>query len=232
MPLRIDMIRKALEGAEKPLRAGEILKRIHTLYPGVVDVAHPRSQVRAGLQNYSSDSRRWYGREDFFHRVSKGLWKLREETTSRDETESSGLVQGFEPDAVKRALIEKRAMTLACEWLEANGFEWEDRSRIDCYDLRATHTTSGDVIKVEVKGTRLNIPDTILMTANEVQLHKTEKGKTGLIIVSGIRLLDNRGQTDVVDGTVNSELFWDILKWELTPLSYKVSRSRSIPDST
>lgn len=79
-------------------------------------------------------------------------------------------------------------------------------------------------MKVEVKGTTGWTSDEIFMTTNEVQLHRAERGHTGLIIVSNIRLAKTEDGVIAVGGDASVELGWDIDSWALVPMAYKVSR--------
>jgi hypothetical protein len=61
------------------------------------------------------------------------------------------------------------------------------------------------------------------MTLNEIELHRREKGTTGLLIVSGIRL--TRGATpNASGGSVEALMQWDIDQWVLEPVAFQVSR--------
>jgi hypothetical protein len=86
----------------------------------------------------------------------------------------------------QRRAVEMRAMYMVKEWLETKGYEWKDHSSSVSYDLYAIK--GGAEYKVEVKGTTSDICDAILMTKNEVDFHRREKGNTSLAIVSRIRL--------------------------------------------
>ena len=130
--------------------------------------------------------------------------------------------QGFNKSADERRAIELQAMDVAEKYLADNGYSCTDRSANNPFDLLAIK--DDERIKVEVKGTTNSDPNFIFMTKNEVSLHTDEKGKTALIIVHGIEL-DRLQNPPVASGGAMDVYFgWDISKWDLEPLSYKVSK--------
>lgn len=96
--------------------------------------------------------------------------------------------QGYGLSAPAQRAVELRAMELARQWLLDRGYDVEDRSASKPYDLEAVR--GGEEIKVEVKGTTSDRADAILMTRNEVDLHRREKGRTCLIVVSSLDLTE------------------------------------------
>lgn len=130
--------------------------------------------------------------------------------------------QGLGLTAEERRAIEQRAMDLAMAWLEAKGFAVTDKSKTASYDLDAVGASGS--LKIEVKGTTGASNDEVFMTKNEIELHQKEMGKTGLIIVTSIRLSKDGGKVTATEGKVSAELGWDIGKWSLTPMAFKVSR--------
>jgi hypothetical protein len=71
------------------------------------------------------------------------------------------------------------------------------------FDFLATRDS--ETIKVEVKGTTSDRADAILMTSNEVELHRLECGRTGLIIVSGILLSGSGSDHQTAGGEVEGK---------------------------
>ena len=81
-------------------------------------------------------------------------------------------------------------------------------------------------IFVEVKGTTSQDPSAILMTANEVELHKQNKGFTALGIVSSINLI--RATEPVAEGGIlDMKIGWDIDKWNLTPTVFRIEKQNT-----
>ncbi|MBZ9798808.1 MrcB family domain-containing protein [Mesorhizobium sp. ES1-4] len=130
--------------------------------------------------------------------------------------------QGYGLSAPARKAVEKRAMDVASQFLRANRYVVRDTSASSPFDFEAT--VSGTRIKVEVKGTTSDRADGILMTANEVALHRNEKGNTALIIVSSIRLSEQNGAYSCSGGNVEWLLGWDIDEWFHEPTAFRVTR--------
>ena len=62
------------------------------------------------------------------------------------------------------------------------------------------------------------------MTRNEVEVHRAEKGKTALFIVSSIKLVDQDGQRIAIKGNLEKFIGWDVDDWTLQPSTFRVSR--------
>jgi hypothetical protein len=131
--------------------------------------------------------------------------------------------QGFGASAADRKAIEICAMKQAELWLKSNKFSHiKDCSGEESYDFAAKRDNKTWII--EVKGTTADSADAILMTANEVELHKSKKGMSVLIIVSGIRLDRSITPCLASGGNVWADVGWDINKWGLVPTAYRVSK--------
>ena len=130
--------------------------------------------------------------------------------------------QGFGLSAQARKAIELHAMEMAVSYLQTQGFVCTDTSANQPFDLLAKK--GEQEIKVEVKGTTSDICESIMMTKNEVELHRMETGKTALIIVSSIRLNRSTNPPQTSGGQLEALLEWDIDAWKLEPLAYQVSR--------
>jgi hypothetical protein len=62
------------------------------------------------------------------------------------------------------------------------------------------------------------------MTKNELELHRRERGSTALIIVSGIRLNRDDGNTTSDGGNVEALIGWDIDQWIMEPIAFQIFR--------
>ena len=61
------------------------------------------------------------------------------------------------------------------------------------------------------------------MTANEVELHRKNKGSTALAIVSSIKL--TRGDAPTANGgRLEMQIDWDIDEWLAIPTAYRMER--------
>jgi hypothetical protein len=79
-------------------------------------------------------------------------------------------------------------------------------------------------LMVEVKGTTSHDPSAILMTGNEVKLHRDNKGHTALAVVSAIKL--QKGSTpEASDGNIEISIAWDVDKWTAIPTAFRLEKS-------
>jgi hypothetical protein len=133
--------------------------------------------------------------------------------------------QGIGLTAPERRAVELQAMGVAREWLEGLGYEVTDRSINAPFDFEARR--DGAAIKVEVKGTTAMACHEFFMTRNEVELHRRELGATGLILVSQIQLdRADDGTCSASGGVCEGEIGWDIGRFVLEPMAYRVARPR------
>lgn len=130
------------------------------------------------------------------------------------ETQSAG--QGFGLSHAERCLVEQRAMTLASAWLADHGFT-------NIQDVHVTHSCDfiahRDGIEhfIEVKGTTAGLGK-VLLTSNEVALHRERHPHNLLIVVHGVDLHEMR--SSAIGGTVHVIDGWDLQECVLKPLSY------------
>lgn len=125
--------------------------------------------------------------------------------------------QSFGLSQEERKIVELRAMEVAQEWLSNNGYtDIMDVSAKQSCDFWASK--DGFQKFVEVKGTTASL-GSILLTANEVELHRTFYPDNVLIVVHKIELVEARrkaigGQTFAVEA-------WKIEQDRLRALSYR-----------
>lgn len=125
--------------------------------------------------------------------------------------------QGLKLSAADRQLIENHAMLAAKNWLIANGFEnITDTHLARPFDYMATKDGVEHI--VEVKGTTASL-GSILLTANEVRVHRDRHPNNLLLVVHDIDLLEMRAKAS--GGLVHAVLSWDIDGANLEPLSYR-----------
>lgn len=138
------------------------------------------------------------------------------ESVARPGTAKASSGQGFGLNAAERAAVEKRAMDEALAWLNSNDFT-------NVRDVHATHSCDfiaerGSVDHhIEVKGTTSSLGK-IILTANEVALHKASHPSNLLIVVHDIKLHEMR--THAYGGALKVFDPWIIQDFSLTPLSY------------
>jgi len=132
--------------------------------------------------------------------------------------------QGRGLTVAERKQVEQRAMQLASEHLVGLGYECVDMSATESFDLLAKR--SGQVVKIEVKGTTSDFCDSVLMTRNEVELHQREKGTTGLFIVKGIQLVSEADVVSAIGGELEALMLWDIDEWAADPIAFQMTRKK------
>lgn len=124
--------------------------------------------------------------------------------------------QGFGLSTLERQAVELHAMSTALAWLTANGFT-------TVRDVHATHSCDflgmrgGVEHYIEVKGTTSTY-GRVILTANEVELHRRVHPANLLIVVHGIDLIETR--TKAVGGQVSVLAPFMVDSCDLAPLSY------------
>lgn len=125
--------------------------------------------------------------------------------------------QGFGLNAAERSVVEAHAMQRAEEWLASNGYS----------QVRDVHLTAscdflaekgGEDFHIEVKGTTSSF-GSILLTANEVELHRAKHPNNVLLVVHNIDLLPLRTQAE--GGQIRCFEGWDVEGCTLRPISYQ-----------
>jgi hypothetical protein len=117
----------------------------------------------------------------------------------------------------ERRLVELEAMRRARQWLTEKGFKFKDVSAEESCDFRAAR--DGEEWVIEVKGTTGG-PESILLTPNEVALHRSKHPRNALLIVHGIKLSDDG--TDVLRaGDLLAIAPWAIDEEHLKPVCYE-----------
>jgi hypothetical protein len=120
-------------------------------------------------------------------------------------------------NAAERAAVEAHAMTVAHQWLATNGYtNIRDVHRTHSCDYLATK--NGEEVHVEVKGTTSAF-GSILLTANEVELHRLKHPHNALIVVHDIDLQPLR--TKALGGNIKALEGWQVDRCALRPLSFQ-----------
>ena len=125
--------------------------------------------------------------------------------------------QGFSLTSAERKAVEIQAMKLAVELLSSFGYTSKDVSLTSSFDLLATKPDAQ--IKVEVKGTT-GAARSILLTANEVELHRNESPQNALIVVHDINLQRTNNGPVCSGGRVKYWIPWHVEDSQLTPTAY------------
>lgn len=131
--------------------------------------------------------------------------------------------QGRNLSVAERVAIEERAMLLARQALEGEGFsEVKDVHRNESFDFSATRSGSSWV--VEVKGTTSKSVDCFLLTAAELRLHRENPGQTILILVYDIDLVRTTSEISASGGRVQIHLPWVVEDWDFEATAYRARR--------
>jgi len=138
------------------------------------------------------------------------------EAAGRDLTAPRRQGRSRLPQAHKK-LIEEHAVEMAMKQLEKKGFtNIKDVGKNHSYDIAAK--LNGIDFYIEVKGT-ISLGEKVVLTKNEVLLHKQEHPNNALIVVSQINL-DRSEPPSVKGGKVLFISPWKINESDLEPLGY------------
>lgn len=139
--------------------------------------------------------------------------------------------QGYGLTQAERQAIERRAMDVAGRHLESLGFEVQDVSGNESFDLRAR--AQDEELIVEVKGTTGSC-EAILLTASEVVLHRRQYPNNALILVYGIDLDRASSPPLASGGTLRLIRPWFVRPEGLEPTAfrYRVPRSDTAESSS
>jgi hypothetical protein len=125
--------------------------------------------------------------------------------------------QGFLLDGRLRKALEDHAMNAAKRHFESLGYEWEDHSKGEPYDLRCSRAQ--EVLYVEVKGTQTDGRE-IILTAGEVEFGRRHKGQMGLFVLHSIEVSEEDGGFVMGKGERRLILPWDVELSTLKPVSF------------
>lgn len=122
--------------------------------------------------------------------------------------------------AIERKAIEEYAVAVTVEHFKSPnlGFDVKDVGATKSYDLHATR--AGQTVKIEVKGTTSNGSEVIL-TRNEVDLHKSEYPNTALAIVRHIELERTIDDVRASAGELILQWPWQPADSLLTPIAFR-----------
>ncbi|WP_434450824.1 MrcB family domain-containing protein [Lentzea sp. E54] len=129
--------------------------------------------------------------------------------------------QGLRLSSAERIAIERQAVAVATQYLTEQGFAVEDVGATQSYDLDARR--GGDRLYVEVKGTTTVWTDKseIILTKNEVDLHRREYPNNMLLIVSRIVLDHSVTPPSASGGELLAIHPWRVVEPNLTPVTFR-----------
>ena len=124
--------------------------------------------------------------------------------------------QGRGLNAVARKAVEKAAMVRAESWLKDEGFKFKNVSARDCCDFRAHR--DGEEWVIEVKGTT-GRASSVLLTRNEVALHRAAHPKNVLLIVHSLKLAGDG--TKAEGGELVVHYPWELQEGRLSSICFE-----------
>jgi hypothetical protein len=135
-----------------------------------------------------------------------------------ERSQASG--QGFLLDSKLRKALENYAMEAAKRYFEAQGYEWDDRSKTCPFDLLCSR--GQDVLHVEVKGTQTDGRE-IILTPGEVEFARRHKGQMALFVLHSIQVAEAYDRFVLGGGERHLIRRWDVDQGTLVPVSFKYS---------
>lgn len=132
--------------------------------------------------------------------------------------------QGFQSSSEARRAIELRAMQLAINHFQQQGWIVEDVSKYESYDLLCTRQE--EKLYVEVKGTTSE-GSKILMTYQEVIHTQQNYPHTALFVVSQIKLINSEADLDATGGEIKLYQPWLLSDGSLKAIAYEYQ----VPDN-
>lgn len=130
--------------------------------------------------------------------------------------------QGLRLTAAERLAIERRAVAVATSYLVEQGYKVADVGATESYDLDARR--GKERLYVEVKGTTTvwdSSSSEIIVTKNEVDLHRLEYPNNMLVIVSQIVLDRAVTPPSASGGELRAIHPWQVQLPNLTPVTYR-----------
>lgn len=122
----------------------------------------------------------------------------------------------------ERRAIELRAVQVTRQYFESThmGYLTKDVGDKESFDILATK--SDEMVKVEVKGTTSNGTE-IVLTRNEVKLHKDDHPANALAIVRNIKLHRHDDGPTATGGELHLTMPWEVDDARMEPIAYRYS---------
>jgi hypothetical protein len=131
--------------------------------------------------------------------------------------------QGFGLPGPQRQAVERRAMALVEGHLRGQGWDVADVSSDESFDFKCTRRD--EELFVEVKGTT-SLGEQVVLTRNEVNLHRERLPHNALAVVSLIELRQDAGAWTAAGGELRFITPWEIEEDALRPLTFRYA----VPD--
>lgn len=193
--------------------AGEATERGPSSLPGTWFVKHPHSQVRD-----TEDGAPELPADRASDTEADRLQAASDEVAAVEEVLNPRRRFGAKLSAADRRAVEMHAVEVTMEYLRERGYETEDVGSTKSYDVHATR--NGQALKIEVKGTTTDGSEVIL-TANEVDLHRSAHPHNALAVVRCIVLSHIEGEPVASRGELEFRQGWKIEDDDLKPIAYR-----------
>ncbi len=181
--------------------------------PGTWYVKHPRTQVRDSEDLASELLGHSMSGTDIERRET-----VSDEIAAVEEAINPRRQFGIRLSAADRRAIETRAVEVTLTYLRGKGYATQDVGATESYDVHATR--NGQALKVEIKGTTTEGSEVIL-TANEVDLHRSAHPDNALAVVRRIVLSHVEGHPIASGGELEFRKGWAIESEDLKPIAYR-----------
>ena len=126
--------------------------------------------------------------------------------------------QGFQSTPEVRRAIELKAMSIAIDHFQKQGWIVEDVSQRKSYDLKCTRKQ--EEVYVEVKGTTSE-GSQILLTPNEVLHTQQNYPNTALFVVSRLQVNNSGDEVEVTGGEIQLIMPWLLKDDDLKAIGYE-----------
>lgn len=134
-------------------------------------------------------------------------------------SEASG--QGWHSDPEARRAVETRAMEVAVAFFRGRGYAVDPEvHRYQPFDLFCVDRETGDSLRVEVKGSTLDVEE-IFLTANEIASARETELPTALFVVSSITLRRTRRGLRASGGVARWLAQWSPTERRLRPIQFR-----------
>ncbi|MFP3715154.1 protein NO VEIN domain-containing protein [Puerhibacterium sp. TATVAM-FAB25] len=226
VPPRVAM-KAVIGGVECTLYADP--RAINVLTPGINADSHLRACALHGGAVVASPSPRRGGNPSFAGiRYALGgpeAQEIADAEVMADEAAGRRPRRSLLMSATDRRAIEERAVRVATDYFESLGFQVADVGAFKSYDLDCRRDE--EHLYVEVKGTTSG-GDAIILTKNEVELHRAAYPNNALAIVRRIDLERSGGRVVASGGELVVTTPWHLDEAALAPLSYRYATEGGI----
>ncbi len=210
-PITLDMIREKTPELRKLVASLKVNPRTSIYFPFELSNKQPARPLQGYMFKLPADFLIHFGTGESTRAGAKA-------PGSPAPAKARARGQGFGGTAVRNRAVELRAMTVATDLLQRDGYKVQDVSANSPYDLLAKKRDG--TLFVEVKGTT-GTGETVLLTRNEVVHAQEHSAQSTLIVVAEIMLVEEGGRAVASGGVARRIEPWSPSQSALVPLSYQ-----------